>query len=547
MKEITDILTIFFNIFRNDVLEYYQKSHSYLKDLIVYKRINLDKKIDVENESQVKTSLEQILKAIKTGLNTIGIPIEQLNAYQKDFFETVSKQSSKGSDYNSYFVLYLQKYVNILLFDIIIDYLLNIDEKKLENVNLFDLLPPYFISKLNEFKRSHFSNIKTVEMFKQQNYKNFINFTDLVIIEPQEVPKNNILNQLREAKEGFIETLKIPKKEVIKQSVATVKKDIILNDHTSQIKVSKPVPQIKQGLNLVLNTNTFIDYFGNSIPIHQGIINKIDIDKMSLINSKVVNIEYFDLENLFYYVSIFKMLNIENPFNQTEIIEIIKKFVNNWVFSSSINNAPDSIYNFYGLAIFSELNLLHKTDIIDMQEIVNFIKKDLENAIPKKLQLNLFSLLCVNLITKLHKKSFEQQINLGSIFEFDIKEFENFKPTLDIFHHLILLKIIGKEDDIIKLKLPYAEEIKNLIMPNGSVNDLVSESSRALLILDLLDLKHTEPELWNNLFNFILTKTRFFTTENLDSRFNWRSDPIAFKIELQMLYWALIACSVYSY
>lgn len=547
MKEITDILTVFFNIFRNDILEYYQKSYSYLKDLIVYKRINLDKKIDTENENQVKFDLEQMLKAIKTGLNTIGIPIEQLNAYQKDFFEVVSKQSSKIFDYNSYFALYIQRYVNILLFDIIIEYLLNIDEKKLENVNLFDLLPPYFISKLNEFKRSHFNKMETVEMFKQQDYKNFINFADLTIIKPQKVPKDNILSQLREAKEGFIETLKTPKKEVIKHSVETIKKDIILSEHTPQIEISKPVPLIEQSLNLVLKTNTFIDYFGSCIPIHSGIINKIDVDKLSLINSKVVNIEYFDLENLFYYVSILKMLNIKNPFSQTEIIEIVKKYVNSWVFSSSINNAPDSINNFFGLAIFSELDLINKTDIIDLPEIINFVKNSLEVSIPEKLQLNLYSILCIKLIMKLQKKLLDQQINIGSIFEIDLKEYRNFKPTLDIFHHLILLKITGKEENINKLKLSYAEEIKKKILPNGSIDDLVTESSRAFLILDLLDLKQYENELWNNLFNYILTKTKFFTTENLDSRFNWRSDAFAFKIELQMLYWALLAFTVYSY
>jgi hypothetical protein len=546
MKEITDILTVFFNIFRNDVLEYYQKSYSYLKDLVVYKKINLDKKIEKENENQVKFALEQILKAVKTGLNTIGIPIEQLNEYQKDFFKTISVPRNEISDYKSYFEYYLQNYVNILLFDIIIDYLLDIDEKKLENVNLFDLLPPYFLSKLNEFKRSHFSKIETKEIFKQQNYKNFINFKDLTITKPIEAPRDNILDQLREAKEGFIETLKTQKKEVLKPSIELEKKDIVISEEIPQKKVSKSLPKTVQSLNIILNTNTFIDYYGNFKPIHHGIINKIKVDKLSLINLKVVNLEYFDLENLYYYVSILKMLNIQNPFDQTEIIELLKNFVKGWVFSSSKNTAPDSINLFYGLAIFSEFDLLNKTDIIDLQEIVNFIKNELEVTLPEKLQLNLYSILCAILITKIQKRKFDQQITIGSFFELDLKDYKNFKPSLDIFHHLSLLKITGNEEIIDKIKLSYAEEIKNQIIPNDSVNDLITESSRALLILHLLEIKQYEDKLWNNLLNFILTKTEFFTTEDLDSRFNWRSDACAFKIELQMLYWALLACSVYS-
>ena len=48
MKEIIDIFTDFFAIMRDYILEYYQKSHSYLKDLITYKKIDLFKKIEDE-------------------------------------------------------------------------------------------------------------------------------------------------------------------------------------------------------------------------------------------------------------------------------------------------------------------------------------------------------------------------------------------------------------------------------------------------------------------------------------------------------------------
>ncbi|MFW9819929.1 MAG: hypothetical protein ACFFE5_09990, partial [Candidatus Thorarchaeota archaeon] len=292
MKELTDLLTVFFNIFRSDIFEYFKKSYSYLKDLIEYKRINLNKKIDNENEDQVKSTLEQILKSIKTGLNTIGIPIEQVNANQKDFIETFSMQRGQVSDYNSLFVLYLQKYVNNLLFDIILDYLLNIDKKKLENVNLFDLLPPYFISKLNEFKRIHFNYVETIQIFKKYNYKNVIDFSDLTIIKPEERLRDSILSQLREAKEISIETLKTPREEVLKHSIETVKNDLTLSEQSSQIKVSKDKLEIEQGLKLVQNTNTFIDYFGNFLLIDPIIVNKIHLDKLNLINLKVVNSEY---------------------------------------------------------------------------------------------------------------------------------------------------------------------------------------------------------------------------------------------------------------
>ncbi|MFX1379546.1 MAG: hypothetical protein ACFFA4_10680 [Promethearchaeota archaeon] len=545
MKEITDTLSVFFNIFRNDVLEFFQKSYSYLRDLIVYKKIDLNEKIETDNESQVKNNIEKMLKAIKTGLNTIGIPIEQLNKDQKNFLEKFSIEKVQISNYNSYFEIYLQNHVNILLFEILFDYLLNIDEKKLENVNLFDLLPPYFLSKLNEFKRSHFSNKKTVELFKKQNYKSYINFTDLTIIKPMWVAEDNILEQLREAKEGSIETLKTNKREGIKQSFGTIREKENIDKKAVQVNIGTVITQIEHNLNIVLNTNTFLDYIGNCVPIHPKIINKITIDKLNLINLKVVNRDFFDLESLFYYISILKMLNLESPFSPTEILEILKNFVHRWVFSSSIDSVPDSINNFYGLAIFNEMDLLNKTNVIDLQEIENFIIKDLETVIPEKLELNLYSLLCMKLIIKMQKKKLERKLNLEPITHLNLLERLNLKPTLDIFNHLSSLKLLGKEDNINNLKITYTYEIKKLITSNGSIRDLVTESAIALLIFDLLNLKQNEQELCNDLFNFILTKTSFFNTENLNPKFNWRSDLLAFKIELQMLYWALMASAAF--
>jgi len=536
MNEITDTLGVFFNIFREDILEYYQKSYSYLKELIAYKNIDLNKKIEIDNESQIQNTLGNMLKAVKTGLNTIGISMDKLNENQKNFKESLSKERHKVPDYNSYFEIYLKNYVNNQLFEIIIEYLLNIDAKKLENVNLFDLVPPYFISRLNEFKKSHFSNASIVEMFKLQNYKKFINFTDLTIIKPKEVSDSDILTQLREAKEEFIETLKTPKKELLKQSIGVIQEEPISEKKISQIKVSEPIPQMYYDLNIVLNTGNFLDNFGHFPPIHPNLINKFKIDKLSLINSKVVNRDYFDLESLFYYISIIKMLNLEFPFTSTEIVEMLKNFINGWVFSSSKDNAPSPIDNFYGLAIFSELDLINKTDIIDLQEIENFILGDLEKYLPEKLELNLHSLLCIKLLIKIQKKSLNRSLNLGSISNLNLFEIENFKPTLDIFNHLASLKLLGQEANINQLKTLYVNELNKLIDSNGSVNDLITESARTLLIFDLINLKEKEPDLCSKLLNFILNKTSFFFMENVDKDFNWRSDVLCFKIELEILY-----------
>ena len=92
----------------------------------------------------------------------------------------------------------------------------------------------------------------------------------------------------------------------------------------------------------------------------------------------------------------------------------------------------------------------------------------------------------------------------------------------------------------------YLSEIKKLKMPNCSIGNSITDSARVLLILDLLNLRESEPELCRNLLNYILNKTIFFDEKNLNNGFNWRNDKLGYKIELKMLFWALLASCQYA-
>ena len=537
MKEITDIFTAFFALMRDDILEYYQNSYSYLKDLIIYKKLDLDKKTDDEREKNLNSNLRKMLKAIKTGLNTIGVSMDKLNESEKDFFESLNKDRIEIQDYNSYFQIYLTNYVNKILFDILIDYLLELDVKKLENLNLFDLLPPYFISKLDEFKRKYSNIPEIMNMFKQQNLDNYINYTNLSV-KSEETTELDILKQLREAKQDIIETLKSPKKELIKSTMDIIESTSISKE---QMPLIKPIAQIDQDLHVELDSGTFLDYFGQFSPINTNIINRFKIEKVNLINLKVLNPQFFDLENLYYYTSILKMLNLEFPFTNLEILEIVKNLIKGRIFSSSKEEVPDSKNIFYGLALLSELNLLDNTDLVDLQEIENFLKSEIENFIPEKLELNLHSILCLSFIAKNRKIEINRNLILDFLLKINLFNLENFKPILDIYNHIALLKLLDKNTSLKQFETLYINEIKKLMTSNGSINDLITDSARVLLIFDLFKLKDQEPDICSKLLNYILSTTNFFNIENLDQNFNWRDDKLGFKIELEILYWALLA------
>jgi hypothetical protein len=240
------------------------------------------------------------------------------------------------------------------------------------------------------------------------------------------------------------------------------------------------------------------------------------------------------------------MLNLESPFNIDEINEILKSFIKDYVFSSSKEDIPDSINNFYGLAVLCQLDLIQKTNLIDVQEINNFIDSELTNSVPEKAQLNMYALLCLKLINQLQKKSIKKNFEIEFLLNFDLLSYEGFKLTIDIYNHLVTLKLLGNDKMINEKKEIFAKRIKKLIAKNGSINNLITESARTLLIFDLLDLKKQEPDLYSNLLNFVLNKTSFFSIESIDEGFNWRSDKLCFKIELEMLYWTLLACSQFA-
>ncbi|MFX0106339.1 MAG: hypothetical protein ACFE75_12740, partial [Candidatus Hodarchaeota archaeon] len=391
----------------------------------------------------------------------------------------------------------------------------------------------------------HFSDTSNIEMLIKQNYENYINFTELTI-KSKKKTETDILTQLREAKQDIIEKLKTSKKDLLKSSVESLEKELITKETTSQIKMGDQKvepPQKDRELPVELYSDTFLDNFGQFLPIDPNIINKFNIDKVGLINSKFVNQDFFDLENLFYFISILKMLNLEIPFTDSEILKILENFINGKIFSSSKENIPDSKNMFYGLSILSELNLLNKTDIIDLVKIENLLKSDLETYLPEKLDLNLYSYLSLKLIGRSQNIMINKDSLLQLMFNLQLLNLKDFRPIIDIFNYLATIKLLDKNANLTHFRTTYITEIKKLITSNGTVGDLITDSARALLILDLLNSKEQEIKLCNNLLDFIINSTNFFNTENLIINFNWRKDIFGYKVELKMLYWALLASS----
>ena len=167
-------------------------------------------------------------------------------------------------------------------------------------------------------------------------------------------------------------------------------------------------------------------------------------------------------------------------------------------------------------------------------------------ATPEKLKLNYHALLSFKLLAKNEILFAIRERLLPQILSLDLLNLEDFSPTLDIFHHLGSFKILDRNLDLSQLNVVYINELKKHLTPKDSVNKLITESAKMLLILNLLNVKNQESLLCSRLLNFIIESTEYFNIENLNKDFNWRIDKLAYKVELKMLFWALLACSQYA-
>ncbi|MFX1410573.1 MAG: hypothetical protein ACFFA6_09485 [Promethearchaeota archaeon] len=541
MEEVKPILTEFLSSLKIEILNYFNQTYSYFKELISYKNIDLHKKISEDSKKARKNTLKNIQKALKTGLNTIGISIEKISNVQKKFEENLKIE--EFSDYNSYLQMNFELYVNKILLEILIEYLSDLDAKKIKVLTLFNLISEDLIQKLNEFKEANITTQHIKILLQNQDIYNNIDFVDLSVtigqkglILESDIQKQDIeiLKQLQTAKEDIIETLKKPKKEILKEA-PKIKKDFIEHKGITQKLMLDKEPRL-----------TFLDYFGNFPSISPEITGNFKIDVMNFLNSRVVNPDFLDLENLFYYISILKMLDIKFPFNSIEILEIVKNHINGKIFSSSSDKKPDPINIFFGLAIFSELDLLNKSDLIDLLAIEMFLESELKKFSPEKLSLNYYTMLSLRLMERSGTIIMNKNELLNPILNINLFNFDGYNPASDIYYQLAVLKLIDKRINLYPFKSLYNNELKKLIKSNGSINDIITDSARTLLIFDLLDLKQQESEFCMRLLDFITNSTQFFNLDKINKEFNWRTDKLGYKVELKMLFWAILARSQYK-
>ena len=536
MENISKILVELTNKLKPEILDYYNKCYSYIEDLFSYKKLDVSKKLSDLPDNLVEQSIYALISATNSALNTIGIPFKELNTEAEIFNGVFKIQREIYSDYNSFFELSLKPYINQYVFKSILEYLVELDDKKIKNLDLFDLLPKNFLKKVNKIKKQNKNYLEDKEYLKKiiEKLNKFYDATNFSINQEnledlnrklQGDSSDDILKQLEEAKKENI--------EVLGKSHLS---DMITNNHV----------QINNINEVIQFYTSFLDYFGNFPQLDQELIAKLNINIKDLINSAENIYSFLDLENLFYFLNILRILGKQIPFSQEEILKVLNDFGSGKVFSTGKYHKPNPISNFFGLSILSELGLINQTEVIDPLDIEMFLENELKDFLPEKISLNFFTLLSLKILERNGGIIIDKNNLIKQLIELDLINLEGKNFPVDMLYHIGLLKMIDKDINLNIFKNPYNTEIKKLISPIGLINNNLTDTARALLIYDLLELRTDEFATINTLLNNIISYSHFFEETDFKEDFNWMNNKLAFKVELRMLFWTLLTFLQFS-
>jgi len=526
MGDLKTIVTKLVDSLKEDINEYYRLYESYLTDLILSKNINISLIIDLDDQKDRKNNILSIIATTNSALITIGISKSKLAGDLELYQELFEKNTSVFNNYLSFLQLGLKDYINKHLFIIVLDYMIDNNNNIIENLDLFDLLPPEFRMKLTKFRneleisgtiKNHFK-IFNDDLLKYFNPSNLtFKVEDFQIDNPMEtISEDDILKKLEEARRGNIEALN--------RSLNQKNDEVLLSE------VMKP---------------SFLDYFVSFPKLNQSITDNIVIDTKQLRNFINSSPEYLDLENLFYGINIFKMLGEELQLEPGYVKNIVTVFIKGKVFSSGRYHQPNPISIYRGLSILSELELLTNSELVDLLDIEMFLENFLNDFIPGKLALNFYAILSLRILKKSGGIIKDKNHLIEPLANLDLFNLEGFKSYSDIFFYLGLLRLLDDSIDFNNLHAPYLTELEKELLPEGSVNGNITDTSRTLLILVLLNSTENNTGITSKLLKFLNRNLNFFTENQEYGEFTWNNNKIAFKIELRMLFWMLLALSQY--
>ena len=119
MAKLATILEDFIQLFKNEIFTFYNRSYSYIKEILIDKNINLRRSVSQDDEKKREQTIETMLESIRLAFMTIGISKTKLEDDMKQLGVVKSKKGKDYEDYNAYFEMDLKDYIDQILLDVL--------------------------------------------------------------------------------------------------------------------------------------------------------------------------------------------------------------------------------------------------------------------------------------------------------------------------------------------------------------------------------------------------------------------------------------------
>lgn len=334
----------------------------------------------------------------------------------------------------------------------------------------------------------------------------------------------------------------------IRSEIQKLKGEINKTLETSKSSMQKVLEE-KQSSSIPLVSEekaSFLDYFGNFPTIEKL---QINLEKSNLIKSIAPFLKDVNLQAIFLYVSILKILDIEISESFIEqAFKTMKKQTNEKIFTSPENQKPDPINIFYGLATILELIQYGDVDFIDLDKIKTYIQEELNYFDITELHRNYYLLNCYNILNRINQETtINKQEKIDELLALDLHRLPEHDPIRDTYEITACLRLLKPEGLLEETKQKYYQIIKNILSEKEISQLTVTESAQALLIIDLLDMKTKATTYIENLLEHINTATTFFSNDEKIEEFSWQEEKLALLVELRMLFYSLLVNIEYDF
>jgi hypothetical protein len=243
------------------------------------------------------------------------------------------------------------------------------------------------------------------------------------------------------------------------------------------------------------------------------------------------------LKNTSQYFAVLQMLYVNIAQSDADIRDKTRQFIGENGFLSDDLAGVDVFNTYHGLVLYKQFDLL---SALPLDQIQQFLLGELDFCINLNLEKTAYIIMALKVIDP---DILMLPNILPKVQSFQVENFMNFEETYkfeEYFYLSLVLKAFNFEAVIREVMESFAGELANQVDALGSVEFIVTQTAFAFLAAQLVGVSAPQEELLARMENYLETTTEYFS-EDTRRAASWNDDELYFGVELDMLYWSLLA------